>query len=429
MTGKLDKNDPEFYKKSNACETKNFDIEDIYATWDNLVPKDKIDTCEEAVKTLASQNIQTEKEFQKAFVQLRRKYKCTFKKSELFHTYRMLCSRGILEKGLPLRRFLIKKAQKSQSGVIVITVFTSAYPKVGEKEQKFSCKWNCYYCPNEPGQPRSYLHDEPGVLRANRNDFDAVKQFLDRAVTLAVNGHPIDKVELLVLGGTWESYPVEYQETFIRDLFYAANTFFERNKRERRSLEEEKKINEKTQCKIIGLTLETRPDCITKEELVRFRKYGCTRVQLGIQHTNDDILKKINRGHTNQDAIRAIQLLRDVGYKMDIHLMPNLPGSSPEMDTEMFNYVLNSPDLQADQWKIYPCEVTPWTVIKKWYDEGKFIPYSDEKLIEVIKAVKVKVHPWIRLNRVVSTLLISSFRIAFLTFSILRLETYLLNTY
>ena len=341
----------------------------------------------------------------------------------------MLCSRGILEKGLPLRRFLIKKAQKSQSGVIVITVFTSAYPKVGEKEQKFSCKWNCYYCPNEPGQPRSYLHDEPGVLRANRNDFDAVKQFLDRAVTLAVNGHPIDKVELLVLGGTWESYPVEYQETFIRDLFYAANTFFERNKRERKSLEEEKKINEKTQCKIIGLTLETRPDCITKEELVRFRKYGCTRVQLGIQHTNDDILKKINRGHTNQDAIRAIQLLRDVGYKMDIHLMPNLPGSSPEMDTEMFNYVLNSPDLQADQWKIYPCEVTPWTVIKKWYDEGKFIPYSDEKLIEVIKAVKVKVHPWIRLNRVVSTLLISLFRIAFLTFSILRLETYLLNTY
>ncbi len=159
--------------------------------------------------------------------------------------------------------------------------------------------------------------------------------------------------------------------------------------------------NESAAVKIIGITLETRPDCITAEELRRFRYYGCTRVQLGIQHTDDEILKKINRGCTNEDAIRAMTLLRDCCYKTDIHLMPNLPGSNPKKDKEMFEYVLHSPDLQADQWKIYPCEITPWTVIKKWYDAGEYKPYSDDELIELLMDVKAQVHPWIRLNRVI----------------------------
>ena len=122
-----------------------------------------------------------------------------------------------MEDGLALGTLLIKKAAKSQSGVLVITVLTGPFPtftdkKTGKtKTQKFTCAWNCYYCPNEPGQPRSYLHDEPSVLRANRNDFDPVRQFCDRAATLAMNGHPVDKIELLVLGGTWTSYPQEYQ--------------------------------------------------------------------------------------------------------------------------------------------------------------------------------------------------------------------------
>ena len=119
-----------------------------------------------------------------------------------------------------LAGLLVKKSSKSQSGVLVITVLTSPYPKVGEKVQRFSCAWNCHYCPSEPGQPKSYLHDEPAVKRANENHFDAVLQLTDRAATLAMNGHPVDKIELLVLGGTWSSYPHEYQEEFCRDLFY-----------------------------------------------------------------------------------------------------------------------------------------------------------------------------------------------------------------
>lgn len=267
----------------------------------------------------------------------------------------------------------------------MITVLTSPYPEYDGKVQQFSCKWNCHFCPNEPGQPRSYLHDEPAVLRANHNGFDPVLQFTDRAATLAVNGHPVDKIEVLVLGGTWSSYPHAYQEVFCRDLFYAANTFHEREKRPRQGLEEEQRLNEAAACKIIGLTLETRPDTITPDEVRRLRRYGCTRVQLGVQHSDDAILRKINRGCTNDDTVRALRLLKDVCYKargravvcaepthadrpivsadccasnanqlchvsapqIDIHLMPNLPGASPEIDREMFDRVLSDPDLQA----------------------------------------------------------------------------------
>lgn len=129
-------------------------------------------------------------------------------------------------------------------------------------------------------------------------------------------------------------------------------------------------MNEGADCKIIGLTLETRPDTIDAYELRRLRHYGCTRVQLGVQHTDDTVLTKINRGCTTADIIRALRLLKDACYKVDVHLMPNLPGASVEKDTIMFERMLYEGALQADQWKIYPCEIVPWTVIKKWYGAG-----------------------------------------------------------
>lgn len=394
-------NDPATYKRSQDADWKNASVEDIYAAWDTLVPAAELPLFERMAAFLAREDPQDARALEKAFVKLRREFKRLPKKSQMKFVLSALVQRGELPRGLALEKLLVKKAQKSQSGVLVVTVLTSPYPQVGATKQRFSCQWNCYYCPNEPGQPRSYLHDEPSVLRANRNDFDPVLQFCDRAVTLAMNGHPVDKIELLVLGGTWASYPPEYQESFIRDLFFAANTFYEREKRARKSLDEEKRENESAMVKIIGITLETRPDCINAAELRRFRRYGCTRVQLGIQHTDDAILKKINRGCTNQDAVAALRMLRDCCYKTDIHLMPNLPGSDPAKDRAMFDYVLDSEDLQADQWKIYPCEITPWTVIKKWFDAGEYVPYPDETLIELLMDVKARVHPWIRLNRVI----------------------------
>ncbi|SCQ17090.1 histone S-adenosyl methyltransferase, putative [Plasmodium ovale] len=290
-----------------------------------------------------------------------------------------------------------RKGVRSNSGVLVVTLITHPH--------KFSCKYDCHYCPNEPNQPRSYLSTEPAILRANQNNFDVICQFFNRITTLVNNGHVADKIEVLVLGGTWSCYDVEYQNEFITDVYYAANIYpVLKNRRKKLSLQEEQEINEQCNCRIIGLTLETRPDQINKEELLRLRYYGCTRVQLGIQHTDDFILKKVNRQCTLNECIRAIFLLKENGFKVDIHLMPDLPYSTVQKDIDMFKYVLTSLDLQADQWKIYPCEITPFTKIEKWYNNNEFKPYFETDknlLISLILLVKKSIHPWIRLNRVI----------------------------
>lgn len=353
-------------------------------------------TLEKFTRKIASSNVNTK--YKKVYGQLSKEFGMAPKKAHIFCVYRQLVENGEIEQNINLEQQLIAKKIRALSGVLVITVLTGP--------SQFSCPKDCHYCPNEPGQPRSYLMDEPAVKRANRNKFDPVRQFFDRAITHFVNGHPIDKIEIIVLGGTWSSYPHDYQEEFIRDLYYAANVFLSHTNvfRDRLSLNEEQKINETGKSRIIGLTLETRPDYITWTEIERFRKYGCTRVQLGIQHTESDILKKINRDCTTADAIRALTMLKDCGYKIDAHFMPDLPGSTPIKDWNMFKYVLESPDLQFDQWKIYPCEITSYTRIKEWYENGLYVPYSDTDetlLMNLIMLVKNSVHPWIRLNRVI----------------------------
>jgi len=398
--------DPEYYKSQKHFR-RNKDIEDIYKHWDELIAESEIDELDAVVRTLAADPPTTGKELEAALMRERKRHHCSFRKAQLLHAYMRLVAKDEILPNPVLQQLLVKKSSKSQSGVLVITVLTSPYPRFGNKVQKFSCQWNCYYCPSEPDQPKSYLHDEPAVKRANENNFDPVLQLTDRAATLAQNGHPVDKIELLVLGGTWASYPHEYQEEFCRDLFYAANTFWDvmpprpKHKRERLSLREEQLINETAKCKIIGLTLETRPDTINAAELRRLRSYGCTRLQLGLQHTDDQVLGKINRGCTTSDAAIALRRLKDACYKVDVHLMPNLPGSSLALDQAMFERMLGDPELQADQWKIYPTQVVPWTIIKKWYESGEYRPYPTEQMFQLLMHVKARVHPWIRLNRVV----------------------------
>jgi ELP3 family radical SAM enzyme/protein acetyltransferase len=347
------------------------------------------------LKTFCKINFNSLDHFNREFKKYQKIYKIVPKKNQLYVGYQQLLETNNINRNHSFEKYIITKKIRILSGVTVITVLTSP--------GNFSCPKDCHYCPNEPGQPRSYLMKEPAVQRANRNNFDPIKQFYDRATTYFINGYSVDKIEILVLGGTWSSYPVAYQEEFIRDLYYSANVFFNK-KRNKLSLLEEQKINETSKCRIIGLTLETRPDYITWKEINRFRKYGCTRVQLGIQHTDQKILDKINRGCTTKDAIKALTMLKDCGYKIDAHFMPDLPGSSPLQDWNMFNYVLQSNDLQFDQWKIYPCEITPYTKIKEWYENGEYTPYCDinEKLLfNLIMLVKNRVHPWIRLNRVI----------------------------
>eukprot|EP01064_Diplonema_japonicum_P008724 TRINITY_DN16124_c0_g1_i1.p1 TRINITY_DN16124_c0_g1~~TRINITY_DN16124_c0_g1_i1.p1 ORF type:complete len:683 (+),score=120.85 TRINITY_DN16124_c0_g1_i1:57-2051(+) len=383
----------------------NTDIEDVYKKWDDLVkPKDKI-TLRGVVTDLLEDVPETEAAMNKKIITLAKKWKTTGlpKKSHLLFVYEDMVAEKRFERERKLEERLVTKAMKSQSGVVSITVLTSPYPRdENGKEQNFTCKYNCYYCPDQPGQPRSYLRDEPAVRRANQNSFDPILQFSDRASVLAQNGHPIDKVELLVIGGTWTNYPHAYQEAFIRDLYYAANTFrIRENLPEKKSLLEEQAINESASCKIIGLTLETRPDTITPEEVTRLREYGCTRLQIGIQHTDDGILSYVNRGHDDMATQEAITLLKNSCFKIDAHLMPNLPGSDPGLDAKMFSTVFQGEAHQVDQIKIYPCEVTPWTLIKKWHDDGKYKPYPEEDLISVLVDAKAIVPPWVRLNRVI----------------------------
>jgi hypothetical protein len=351
--------DPATFKSRTAQSyVANSDIEDIHRRVDSLVTPSEQPVIETMVRELARAEpaITDEPSLQKALRRSSQQHGVTPRKSQLLHVYSTLVSSGDLREAPGLRQALVKKHSKSESGVLVITVVTSPTPSYTDQatgkevRQAFSCAWDCHYCPNEPGQPRSYLHDEPSVLRANMNKFDPVLQFTDRAATLSQNGHPLDKVELLVLGGTWSSYPHAYQWEFVRDLFYAANTFHQRPKRPRQSLMEEQQLNESSSVKIIGLTLETRPDTITHDELRRLRNYGCTRVQLGLQHTSNAILRKINRGCNQADAARAIALLKDASFKVDVHLMPNLPGASAADDKAMFQQMLDDPTMQADQW-------------------------------------------------------------------------------
>jgi ELP3 family radical SAM enzyme/protein acetyltransferase len=331
------------------------------------------------------------------------------KKTDLIKIYNELD-----EPNYELKKKLIKKIQKSQSGIISISVLTSGTPEYTNKEGirikgTFSCLHNCSFCPNEKPskdnnwtqQPKSYLYTEPAVLRANQNDFDPIRQMNSRISSLIRMGHEVDKIELIVLGGTWSEYPKEYQEEFITSLYYSANVYFDEIKRPIGTLEEEIEINESAIIHIIGLTLEMRSDSICMREIERLRRFNCTRVQLGIQHTNNDILRMNNRGETIEITKRAIKLLKDNCYKIDGHLMLNLYGSSPELDREMLNNFLEDDDIQIDQMKIYPCAVVPFTKIKELYEEGLYKPYEDQYLFDLIKEFKIKISPQIRINRII----------------------------
>ena len=327
-------------------------------------------------------------------------------------------------------------------------------------------------------QARSYLDDEPGVMRSNQCNHDCHLQFFNRTSALWSLNHKIDKLTILILGGTWSHYPTEYQIEFMRDVYYSANVFYDKLDgkvlRDRLSLEEEIKLHESSECRLVEVTTETRPDCINLKEIKKLRRYNVTRVQLGVQHIDDDILEKIERGCYNKDTIKALELLKDNGIKPDIHLMPGLPDSSYEKDYNMFKYLLGiknitnilylelfeiaaivlyliffmkndfqkwlisiymlykyffsnfeyyeltAPELQADQWKLYPTMITDYTKIKEWYDKGEYRPYLDEKmdngftkLTNLFLFVKPRVFPWIRLNRIVRDIPPSQVRAGF----------------
>tara|TARA_B000000475_G_scaffold272261_1_gene272992 strand:+ start:34687 stop:36384 length:1698 start_codon:yes stop_codon:yes gene_type:complete len=382
-------------KHNNNHKNKIFKTDD----WNNLIQE----------FNYYSATFKNNNDIFKFFKIIQKKYKITLSKADLIKFYNFL---NLNDNNL--KNLIIKKKQKSNSGVLVVTILTSAHPQYIDQNGKhiigqFSCKHNCAYCPNEKAhkgnnwvdQPRSYLYSEPAVLRANENNFDPILQFNSRIETLIKMGHNIDKIELIILGGTWSEYPILYKDDFISKIYYAANTFYDISKRNLLSLQQEITFNENSTIHIIGLTIETRPDSININEIKELRKYNCTRVQLGVQHTSNTVLKKIKRGHTIETVYNAIQLLKNNCFKVDIHLMPNLPGSNFQLDQIMLNDSLYDQRLQADQYKIYPTAIVPWTLIKEWFDQGTYIPYDDYLLFQLIKDFKLKIQKWKRLNRII----------------------------
>ena len=404
------------------------DLEDIVKASNYALNDKNIDSLIQITRELFGPSASvkyTDREQLKAdIITLGRKYKVIPPLIKILAVYRSLCSNNELTFNSTIERLLRTKTVRSLSGVVVITVFTSPYPETKKGKQEFSCEYNCHYCPKEPNQPRSYLLNEPAVRRANQNNFISTEQFWDRAKSYILMGHPLDKIELIISGGTFSSYPREYITNFFRDQFYAANVTFDkvsgRPLRQPLSLIQEQDINQnQAHVKIIGITIETRPDRIKDRELKYFRELGVTRVQIGVQHTNDEILSYINRGCTDEHTRKAIKLLKESGFKVDIHVMPDLPHPQHitqdemiELDKQMLDTVINDQAYQADQWKIYPCQTVPWTEIEKWYKEGTYKPYAEvitqrsngkmsNKLFDLLIETKQKVKPWVRLNRVI----------------------------
>ena len=426
---------------------KEVDIEDINRKVKNVLEyefpkpteKDIIRFKPIVKEILNSDHILTDKEF----IPLKKKHKFSEKKSFLMHVYLELKKRKEID--TTNERFLRKTLQikpcKSWSGIVTITIFTAAYPEYtndkGERvKQPFSCKFSCSFCAKEDSNPRSYLSLEPAVLRAARNDFDCARQIWDRMNGLYMTGHDIFKLEIIVSGGTWTSYPIQYRDEFCRDIYYAANTFEE--KRERLTLQEEKVINQTAVSRIVGLTIETRPDTISAQELKYLRNYGVTRVQLGIQHIDDEILDMNNRQCKTARTIKGIQLLKENCYKIDAHWMLNLYGSSPEKDDHMLNDVLfktNSvitetkyekrswyeflyakpkklkeyweywdlanPEFNCDTIKLYPCAILPWTDLEKLFKEGIYKPYDEKIMFDILVKTHKLMFPWVRIARII----------------------------
>jgi len=308
----------------------------------------------------------------------------------LLSTYRQLLKTKKVKLNKVLEKLLIKGPVRTLSGVSVITVLTKPWP----------CPGTCVYCPAEPNMPKSYLSNEPAAQRALRLTFNPFTQVQQRIKALEANGHQVDKIEILILGGSWSAYPSRYQTWFIGRVFQACNIYNKKNC-SYLGLTKEQKINETAKYKIIGLTLETRPDLINEKEVKNLRQLGCTRVQLGVQHTDNKILQLTKRGHTIEDSIQATKLLKTAGFKVDHHYMPDLPGSTPAKDLKMFKRVFTSTELMPDQIKIYPCIVNEYAPLYRWLQSGKYKPYTPKQLLELLIKVKLLTPPWVRINRLI----------------------------
>jgi len=256
------------------------------------------------------------------------------------------------------------------------------------------CPGQCLYCPTYQDSPQSYTPESPAVIRARACDYDAGRQVALRLRTFTEMGHPTDKIELIIMGGTFLAQPVEYQYQFIKDCYDGLNVTTSA------TLEEAKKNNETALRRCTGLCIETRPDWCGPAEIKRMLEFGATRVELGVQTLSDDIYRLVRRGHGVKEVIEATARLREHGFKVYYHWMPGLPGATPELDLEMSRQLFTDDRFKPDGLKLYPTMVVAGTELEKWYQEGRYRPYDDETMINLIIGIKSMVPKYVRISRV-----------------------------
>ena len=304
-------------------------------------------------------------------------------KHVLVAAYKQLTGSGEWPPDPALLAHIRMKPVRTLSGVTTVTVLTKPYP----------CPGKCIFCPTDERMPKSYLPDEPGARRGLEHDFDPFAQVSSRLAALDAVGHPTDKVELLILGGTWSAYRQDYQEWFVRRCFEALNGV------ESPTLEAAHRLNETALHRNVGLVVETRPDHIDPDELISLRRLGVTKLQVGVQSLDDRILELNQRGHTVQETRRAVELLRLAGFKIVLHWMPNLLGATLESDRLDFARLWDG--LCPDEIKIYPNQLLQNADLYQYWLRCEFHPYSTEELIHLIADIKPTIPPYCRVNRVI----------------------------
>ena len=308
----------------------------------------------------------------------------------LVAAYNQMVEQGEMEKDPLLMARIRMKPVRTLSGVTTVTVLTKPYP----------CPGKCIFCPTDVRMPKSYLPDEPGAMRGLEHNFDPYDQVHSRLEQLEAVGHPTDKIELLILGGTWSSYRRDYQEWFIKRCFDAMNgTEDAIPEGEDQHLLAAQTVNETTSHRNVGLVIETRPDEITPEEIRWLRYLGVTKVQMGAQSLDDHILDVNKRGHTVDQTRQAVSLLRAAGFKIVLHWMPNLLGATPDSDRADFGRLWSG--FCPDEIKIYPNQLLANAELYEYWQRGEFHPYSTQELIDLIVDVKPTIPRYCRVNRVI----------------------------
>lgn len=376
----------------------------------------------EAIKRLILENI-NEISDRRKLEEVKRSFCKRFKissilNSDILKVYRQLLVAKLIKRQEVFESVLRKRSVRTISGIAPVAVLTKSYP----------CPGTCAYCPHQEDVPVSYLSNEPAVMRAIRCGYDPYKQTMLRLAALENNGHQPEKIELIVIGGTWSYLPRKYRYWYILNCFRAANdykqfrksllllgdgeeafkakikSFYPQSlsqKKIEKYLQLEQEKNEKAKYRLIGITLETRPDYINKEEIISMRELGCTRVELGVQAVDDKILALNKRGHGVKAVADATTLLKQSGLKVTYHIMPALPGSSPQKDLSMFKMLFNDERFQPDQIKFYPTVVTEGSLLRQWYAQGKYKPYSDRVLQSLIIKCKAVVPKYVRIIRLI----------------------------